>query len=154
MASMRRYRYADSLSTGSIAAGGTLGILIPPSVPLVIFGIITETDIGQLFIAGILPGLLLMAFFIAAIVAQTAIEPRLGPRAERQPWARRWRPVGRIWGVLALFVLVLGGIYLGVFTPTEAAGIGATGAFFFSLLRRRMGWRPPSVSTPRRASPV
>ena len=90
MPSMRRYGYADSLSTGSIAAGGTLGILIPPSVPMVIYGILAEADIGKLFIAGIVPGILLVGLFIGAIAAQTAINPAMGPPGERVPWQTRF----------------------------------------------------------------
>jgi tripartite ATP-independent transporter DctM subunit len=141
MPSMRRYGYADSLSAGSIAAGGTLGILIPPSVPMVIYGILAEADIGKLFIAGILPGLLLTALFIATIAAQTAIDPTAGPAGTRVSWRARMRAVSRIWGVALLFVVIIGGIYLGVFTPTEAAGVGAAGAFLFALLRGNLGWR-------------
>ena len=141
MPSMRRFGYADSLAAGSIAAGGTLGILIPPSVPMVIYGILTETDIGKLFIAGVLPGMLLIAVYLGSISAVTRVNPELGPPGERAPWSDRWRSLSRVWAVLALFVLVLGGIYLGIFTPTEAAGIGATGALLFALARRRMGWR-------------
>ncbi|HUG79204.1 MAG TPA: TRAP transporter large permease [Burkholderiales bacterium] len=140
MPPMRRFGYADSLAAGSIAAGGTLGILIPPSVPMVIYGILTETDIGKLFIAGILPGLLMVLLFFAAIAAATRIRPRLGPPGERLSPRARWRATARVWGVLALFVLVIGGIYLGVFTPTEAAGIGAFGAFLFAAMRRKLGF--------------
>ena len=141
MPSMRRFGYADSLAAGSIAAGGTLGILIPPSVPMVIYGILTETDIGKLFIAGILPGILLIAVYLGSISVVTRFNPELGPPGERTAWADRWRSLARVWAVLALFVLVLGGIYLGIFTPTEAAGIGATGALLFAMARRRMGWK-------------
>jgi tripartite ATP-independent transporter DctM subunit len=141
MPPMRRYGYADGLAAGSIAAGGTLGILIPPSVPMVIYGILTETDIGKLFIAGIVPGLLLVLLMIASIWAASVIDPAAGPRAPRLAWRERWRPLGRIWAVAALFVLVLGGMYFGVFTPTEGAGIGAAGAFAFALGRRRLTGR-------------
>ncbi|MGD9920845.1 MAG: TRAP transporter large permease [Pseudorhodoplanes sp.] len=141
MPSMRRYGYADSLSTGSIAAGGTLGILIPPSVPMVIYGILAEADIGKLFIAGIVPGLLLAGLFMAAIAAQTAIDPAIGPAGARVAWAARLHALSRIWGIVLLFVIIIGGIYLGVFTPTEAAGVGAAGAFFFALVRGSLGWR-------------
>ncbi len=141
MPSMRRYRYADSLSTGAIAAGGTLGILIPPSVPMVIYGILAEADIGKLFIAGILPGLLLIALFVAAVALQTAIDPAKGPPGELRSWSERLRALSGIWGVVVLFAAIIGGIYLGVFTPTEAAGIGATGAFLFALLRGKLGFR-------------
>ena len=141
MPSMRRFGYADSLAAGSVAAGGTLGILIPPSVPMVIYGILTETDIGALFIAGVLPGIMLIFAYLGAIWAVTRVKPELGPPGERIPWRNRWRYLGRVWGVVALFVLVLGGIYFGVFTPTEAAGIGAAGALLFALLRRKLPWR-------------
>ena len=141
MPSMRRFGYADSLAAGSVAAGGTLGILIPPSVPMVIYGILTETDIGKLFIAGIVPGILLVVIYLGSISVVTRIDPAIGPPGNRSTWAERWRAMSRVWAVVALFVLVMGGIYLGVFTPTEAAGIGATGAFLFALGRRRLGWR-------------
>ncbi len=140
MPSMRRYGYSDSLAAGSVAAGGTLGILIPPSVPMVIYGILTETDIGKLFIAGVIPGILLIVAYMGAIQLVCMVKPALGPRGERIPWARRWRLLGRVWAVVALFVLVLGGIYLGIFTPTEAAGIGAMGSLLFAIARRRMPW--------------
>jgi C4-dicarboxylate transporter, DctM subunit len=141
MPSMRRYRYSDSLSAGSIAAGGTLGILIPPSVPMVIYGILAEADIGKLFIAGIVPGILLAGLFIAAIAGQTAINPSIGPAGPRVTWRARMHALSRIWGVVLLFLVIIGGIYLGVFTPTEAAGVGASGAFLFAVLRGNLGWR-------------
>ena len=138
MPSMRKFGYADSLATGSIAAGGTLGILIPPSVILVIYGLMTETDIGQLFAAGILPGLLGIFCYLCAVAAATAINPSIGPRGERVAWPDRIRSLKGVWGVLLLFFIVMGGIYAGIFTPTEAAGIGATGAFFFTLFRKKL----------------
>ncbi|MGE4086307.1 MAG: TRAP transporter large permease [Vicinamibacterales bacterium] len=137
MPPMRRFGYADSLAAGSIAAGGTLGILIPPSIVLVIYGIITETDIGALFVAGIVPGIIGMFGYAAAVAVTTRLRPELGPPGERQPWAARLRSLTGVWGVLVLFALVMGGIYGGVFTPTEAAGIGAAGAFLFALARTR-----------------
>ncbi|MCF6248106.1 MAG: TRAP transporter large permease [Desulfobacula sp.] len=138
MPSMRKFGYADSLATGSIAAGGTLGILIPPSVILVIYGIMTETDIGQLFAAGVLPGLLGIFCYLCAVAAATKIDPSIGPRGERVDWPERIRSLKGVWGVLLLFIIVMGGIYAGIFTPTEAAGIGATGAFFFALFRKQL----------------
>lgn len=139
--SMRRYGYADSLATGAIAAGGTLGILIPPSVIMILYGLITETDIGKLFIAGILPGLLTIAFYVTAIAITTHLRPELGPRGERLPLRARLRALKGVWPILALFITVIGGIYLGVFTPTESAGIGAVGAlaFAFSYGRLNLG---------------
>ncbi len=138
MPSMRKFGYADSLATGSIAAGGTLGILIPPSVILVIYGIMTETDIGLLFAAGILPGLLGVFCYLCAVAAATSINPKIGPRGEKVSWPDRFRSLKGVWGVLLLFFIVMGGIYAGIFTPTEAAGIGATGAFFFTLFRKKL----------------
>ena len=138
MAPMRRFRYADSLAAGTIAAGGTLGILIPPSVPMVIYGILTESDIGKLFVAGVLPGILLVALYFGAIALLTAVRPEMGPPGERYAWSARWRALGKVWGVVVLFLLVLGGIYLGIFTPTEAAAIGAAGAMLFALGRRKL----------------
>lgn len=141
MPAMRRYGYADSLATGSIAAGGTLGILIPPSIILVIYGILTSTDIGKLFVAGILPGIIGILFYIFAVATATAINPKLGPPGVRSSWEQRFRALGRIWGVSLLFVVVIGGIYVGAFTPTEAAGIGSGGAFLFALARRALALR-------------
>ncbi len=141
MPSMRRYGYSDSLAAGSIAAGGTLGILIPPSVILVIYGIMTESDIGKLFMAGILPGLLGVVLYMVAVQVTIWLKPESGPPGERTGWPERMRALGGVWGVLLLFILVMGGIYGGIFTPTEAAGIGAAGAFLFALARRRLTFR-------------
>lgn len=141
MPSMRRYRYSDELATASIAAGGTLGILIPPSIILVIYGVMTESDIGKLFIAGILPGILGVLLYMGAVAATIALNPLAGPPGERASWLERARTFRGIWGVVALFALVMGGIYGGVFTPTEAAGIGAVGAFVFALVRRTLTFR-------------
>ncbi len=140
MPPMRRFGYADSLAAGSIAAGGTLGILIPPSVILVIYGIMTESNIGLLFIAGILPGILGIALYLVAVMITVRLNPAAGPPGERLGWPERWRALAGVWGVLVLFTLVIGGIYGGVFTPTEAGGIGAFGGFLFALFRRRLGW--------------
>ena len=138
MPHMRRYGYDDSLSSGVIAAGGTLGIMIPPSVPLVIYGLVAEQDIGRLFIAGIAPGILLVALYMAAVGAVVWLRPGAGPAGAAVPRAERYRTYLNVWPVLALFVLVLGGIYFGVFTPTEASGIGATGAAAFAWWRGRL----------------
>lgn len=146
MPEMRRYGYADRLATASIAAGGTLGILIPPSVILVIYGLLTETSIGQLFIAGIIPGLLGVVFYLLAVRYVVWRDPDAGPAGERVPWTRRLRALRGVWAVLLLFFLVIGGLY-GVFdfeplnlafSPTEAAGMGAMGAFLIALARRRL----------------
>ncbi len=141
MPPMRRFGYADSLAAGSIAAGGTLGILIPPSVILVIYGIMTESDIGRLFIAGVVPGILGILLYLVAVKVTVMLNPAAGPPGERLDWPARLRALAGVWGVLVLFVIVIGGIYGGVFTPTEAGGIGAFGGFLFALLRGRLGWR-------------
>lgn len=141
MPSMRRYGYDDALSTGSIAAGGTLGIMIPPSVPMVIYGILAETDIAKLFIAGILPGILLIVLFATAIAITTARRPEQGPPGERVGWRDRFRLLGRVWGVLLIFLIIIGGIYGSIFTPTEAAGVGVAAAGAFAVARGKLGWR-------------
>lgn len=133
--------YAPSLAAGSIAAGGTLGILIPPSVVLVIYGLMTQTDIGKLFMAGVLPGLLGAVGYVVTVWLVCTIDPKLGPRGERLPYAQRFHALRGVLPILALFALVIGGLYLGVFTATEAAGIGAFGAFVFALWRRALNPR-------------
>ncbi|KAB7619522.1 TRAP transporter large permease [Alkalilimnicola sp. S0819] len=138
---MRRYGYSDGLSTGSVAAGGTLGILIPPSVPLVLYGLLTRTDIAKLFIAGIIPGIVLVGGYFAAVMFRTRLNPDDGPAAERVGARERWLALGRVWGVLLLFIIVMGSMYAGIATPTEAAAIGASGAFLFALLRKRLSWQ-------------
>jgi len=135
MPSMRKYNYSDGLASGSIAAGGTLGILIPPSVILVIYGIMTETDIGKLFIAGLLPGFLGIVLYMAAVSVTVHLKPESGPAAERSDWKERMSAFKHVWAICFLFAVVMGGIYTGIFTPTEAAGIGASGAFFIALFR-------------------
>ena len=181
--SMKRFGYADYLSTGAIAAGGTLGILIPPSTIMVIYGIMTETNIGKLFAAGILPGILATLLLCLTVQYVTWRDPKAGPPGERLPWRERFATLrGLHWfaalgilavavvqlgwlksddtavlgalavfalslvykgvsSVIALFVLVMGGIYGGVFTAVEGAGIGAFGALVFALARRALGWR-------------
>ena len=141
MPPMRKYGYTDSLASASIAAGGTLGILIPPSVILVIYGLITEQSIGKLFIAGIVPGLLGIAFYLLAIRFTVARNPASGPAGGRSGWPERFAALRGVWAVLLLFFLVIGGIYGGVFTPTEAAGIGAGGAFLIAVARRSLRWK-------------
>jgi tripartite ATP-independent transporter DctM subunit len=138
---MRKYGYNDVLAAGSIAAGGTLGILIPPSTIMVIYGIMTETNIGKLFAAGIVPGLVATALLCLAVEWMTWRDPLAGPPGQRSSWAERLAALKRVWAVLALFALVIGGIYLGWFTATEGAGIGAGGAFAFALARRALPWK-------------
>jgi C4-dicarboxylate transporter, DctM subunit len=135
---MRRLGYHDRLSTGSVASAGVLGVLIPPSVPLVIFGLLTETDIRQLFIATIVPGLMLLLLFAGAVWVTVALNPALGPRGERLPMRRRFAALKGVWSTVLLFALVMGGLYGGVFTATESAGIGASGALAIAVGRRRL----------------
>ena len=137
---MKRYNYADSLSTGAIAAGGTIGILIPPSVILVLYGILTESNIGELFLAGFIPGILLIIVFMLTISVVTRINPELGPRGERSTFREKMIALKNVWGTVTLFILVIGGIYTGIFSPEEAAGIGASGALALALLARTMTW--------------
>ncbi|WP_372827388.1 TRAP transporter large permease [Polaromonas sp.] len=139
--SMKKLGYSDSLSTGVIAAGGTLGIMIPPSTILVIYGIVTETNIGKLFAAGVIPGIVIALLLMVAVLFMTFMDPEHAPAGEKTGWPERWAALRGIWGVLLLMVLVLGGIYGGVFTATEGAGIGAAGAFLFALARRRLTWK-------------
>lgn len=138
---MRRFGYDDRLASGSIAAGGTLGILIPPSVPMVIYGVLTQTDIGHLFIAGIIPGLLLILLYFGAIGVVVRLRPSLAPRVPSIDWSERLSTLSRVWGVIVLFVAVIGSMYFGIATPTEAAAIGAAGALLFAVYRRRLDWR-------------
>ncbi|MBN8290999.1 TRAP transporter large permease [Rhodobacter sp. NTK016B] len=136
--SMKRYRYDDSLAAGSIAAAGTLGIMIPPSVVLIVYGILTQSDIGKLFIAGILPGLLGAVLYVGAVVVTTAINPSAGPAGESSSWRERIVALRSVGSVILLFGLVIGGIYGNVFTPTEAAGVGAVGALVIAAWRRKL----------------
>ena len=138
--SMRKFGYADSLSAGTVAAGGTMGILIPPSGALIIYGLLTEEDIAKLFVAGIIPGLITIDAYIAVIRIVTAIWPEIGPPGERTSWHERLTSLYKVWGVLFLFFLIMGGIFFGIFTSTEAGGIGAGGALIFAILRRKMSW--------------
>ena len=136
--SMRDHHYSDQLAVGAIASGGTLGILIPPSTIMVIYGIMTETNIGKLFAAGVLPGLLAVVLLCITVQYVCWRDPKAGPPAERASWAERLVAFKDVWAVAALFVIVMGGIYGGVFTAAEGAGIGAFGAFCFALARRTL----------------
>jgi C4-dicarboxylate transporter DctM subunit len=135
---MKRYNYAETLATGSIAAGGTIGILIPPSVILIIYGILVEVSIAELFFAGVIPGLISLLYYVIAIHIWTRISPTVGPPGPRAPFGEKVRSLKDTWEVLCLFLLIMGGIYGGLFTPTEAGAIGASGALFFGLIRRRL----------------
>jgi C4-dicarboxylate transporter, DctM subunit len=137
---MKKYKYDDGLATGAVAAGGSVGILIPPSVILIIYGIITEQSIGKLFLAGIIPGIMEAVFYIFTIAYLTYFKPHHGPRGPKTTFRQKIRSLKKAWEVVLLFIVVIGGIYKGIFTPTEAAGIGAFGTFLFSLLRRKLNW--------------
>jgi len=137
---MRRFKYDNALATGCVAAGGTLGILIPPSTVMIIYGILTEQPIATLFIAGILPGLLLTGLFILTIYVVTKIKPSLGPPGPRFSMKERIYSLKDTWSIFSLFVLVIGGLYTGWFTPTEAAGVGAFGAFAITIIKKRLTW--------------
>ena len=138
--SMKKLGYSDALSTGVIASGGTLGIMIPPSTIMVIYGIVTETHIGKLFAAGVLPGILTALLLMLAVVMMTMRNPEHAPAGEKFTWKQRLEALRGIWGVLLLVIVVLGGIYGGIFTATEGAGMGAAGAFFFAWGRKALTW--------------
>ncbi len=136
---MRKRGYADTLATGSVAAGGTLGQMIPPSGALIVYGIIAEQSIGTLFTAAIIPGLTQMLFYILVIWLLVRWRPDLGPTSERASWPERWRSLARIWDMLLLIVVVIGGIAFGWISPSEAAAVGAAGALAIAAIRRRLG---------------
>jgi C4-dicarboxylate transporter, DctM subunit len=135
---MRRFKYDDALATGCVAAGGTLGILIPPSTVMIIYGILTEQPIGTLFIAGIVPGLLLGALFIVTIYVMARLKPSIGPPGPRFSFKEKIYSLKATWSIAFLFLLVMGGLYTGWFTPTEAAGVGAFGGFLITAMKRRL----------------
>jgi len=137
---MKRFEYDDSLATGCIAAGGTLGILIPPSTVMIIYGILTEQPIATLFIAGILPGILLCGLFILTIYIMAKLKPALGPPGPKFTMKERIYSLKDTWSILCLFLLVIGGLYTGWFTPSEAAGVGAFGAFFITIIKKKLTW--------------
>lgn len=135
---MKRYNYDDRLSVGTIAAGGTLGILIPPSLGFILIGILTGISIGKLFISGIIPGIIQMLFYIGTIYILCRINPSLGPALPKTTLKQKFVSIKLTWPIVGLFLLIMGGLYGGVFTPTEAGGIGAAGALAISLVRRQI----------------
>jgi tripartite ATP-independent transporter DctM subunit len=137
---MRRFNYSGALSTGCLAAGGTLGILIPPSIALVIYAIIVEESIPLLFIAAITPGLLAVILFMLTISIYVRLDRSAGPPGETSDWAERFRSLGDIWPIAAIFFLVIGGIYLGWFTPTEGAAFGAVATGVLAVAKGGMRW--------------
>jgi len=133
---MDRYGYAKKLSTGIVASVGTLGILLPPSVTLIVFGIITDQSIGRLFLAGIFPGLIVAFFFIVIIYVWASMYPEIAPRSKKFPWSERWRALPEIVWVIFIFAMVIGGILKGFFTPTEAGSVGTFLVLVLTVLRR------------------
>lgn len=139
--SMKRFGYHDQLAAGTVAGAGTLGIMIPPSTIMIIYGVFTETNIGKLFAAGVLPGILGAVLLCLAIGFTTWRHPDWGPPGRRSSWRERWAALRDVWAVAVLFLFVMGGIYGGLFTATEGAGMGAMGALVFALARRALTWR-------------
>ena len=138
---MKRYKYDDTLATGTIAAAGTLGILIPPSTVLIVYGVLTEESIGKLFIAGVLPGILLSIFFAATVVILCRRNPSIGPAGVATSWKEKIKSTTGIIETLVLFLLAIGGLFLGWFSPTQAGAIGAGGALIIGLARRQLTWQ-------------
>ena len=138
---MRSHGYSGRLATGALATGGTLGILIPPSVPLVVYAILTEQNIAKLFAAAMLPGILAMLGYLVVIFLLCRTRPELAPPLEPLPWAQRWRALLGIWPIVAIFVVVFGGIYGGLFSPTEGAAVGAVATLAAGVAQRELGWR-------------
>ena len=151
---MRRLGYPQSFATGVIAAGGTLGIMIPPSTVFAIYGLITEQDVGKLLIAGIIPGILAVSMYISTITIIGLVRPDFLPRGERAPGRERLAALRDVWATLLLFAFVIGGLYGGLFTATEAAGAGAGGAFVIGVVRGRLS-RPayPAVACSKPRAP-
>ena len=140
MPQMKKYNYNLRLATGSLASAGTLAIMIPPSIPMVIYGVWTETSIGKLFIAGVVPGILLAAGFCGMIVLRCIINRDLGPAGPKFSWSERFISLTKLLPTTIIFLIVLGGIYGGIFTPTEASAIGAAGVLAVALVMRRLTW--------------
>jgi len=138
---LRRYGYSGSLATGALAAGGTLGILIPPSLVLVIYALLTEQNIAKLFMAAIIPGILAALGYMAAVAVYVRIKPDSAGRREPAPMAERFKALAKVWPVLIVFLAVVGGIYLGVFTPTEGAAVGAAGTGLIALVNGGLNWQ-------------
>lgn len=133
--------YRADLAAGSVAAGGTLGIIVPPSSIMILYAVLTEQSVLELFAAGLVPAIMAIIFYVVAIQTKLMISPEAGPRGTRVTSAKRWLAVKQAWGVYVLFSVVIGGIYSGIFTVNEAAAIGVVVAFLFALIRRRLGWQ-------------
>lgn len=137
---MKRYGYADSLAAGSVASGGGLGMIMPPSVVLIVYGILTEQSIGALFVAGIIPSIVLTVLFILAIAIQCRLNPELGPKGGQCSLAEKLRSLAGLADTIIIFVLVIGGMFKGWFTPTESASIGVLGVLILGLVKRQLSW--------------
>ncbi len=137
---MRKYHYADSLAAGTVAAGGSLGMLIPPSVVFIVYALMTEQSIGALFLAGIVPGVIISLLFCLTIFILCVRNPKLGPQSERHSWGQKFRSLGGVIEILLLFVFVMGGMFGGLFTAIEAAAIGAAGSLLIALFKRALSW--------------
>ena len=138
---MKKYNYDPALATGVVAAGGTLGILIPPSTIFIIYGIMTEQSVGKLFVAGVLPGILLAVLFALVILVWSRLQPGLCALAPKASWREKFASLAGVIETIALFFIVMGGLFVGLFTPTEAAGIGALGTYVIALIGRNLTWR-------------
>lgn len=138
---MRRYSYADELAAGAVASGGGLGMIMPPSVVLIVYGVLTEQSIGALFVAGVLPAVLMTVLFVMAIYLRCRKKTELGPPGESFSWKARFRSLSQTIDTLAVFILVMGGLFVGLFTPTEAAAVGSFGVLVVSLIRRTLTWK-------------
>ena len=137
---MKKYNYDDTLASGTVAAAGTLGILIPPSTVLIVYGILTEQSIGKLFVAGVLPGIILSIFFAATVALLCWRNPAIGPPGTPSSWREKWEALTGIVEAFLLFLLAIGGLFLGWFSPTQAGAIGAGGALVIGLTRRQLSW--------------
>jgi tripartite ATP-independent transporter DctM subunit len=138
---MEKRGYSQALATGTIASGTTLGILIPPSIPLIMYGILSGASIGSLFIAGIVPGIFLALAFIAVILGWAKLKPAAAPQPPKASWREKFASLKRVWTMILLMCLIMGGIWGGIFTPVEAGGIGALGALIIALIRRSISWK-------------
>jgi C4-dicarboxylate transporter, DctM subunit len=138
---MKKFKYDPALATGVVAAGGSLGILIPPSTIFIIYGIMTEQSIGELFLAGVIPGILLSCLFVLSILLWTFFRPEIGPRGPKTTWAEKMKSLSGLIETLLLFILIMGGLFVGYFTPTEAAGIGAFGTIIIALFGHNLTWK-------------
>jgi C4-dicarboxylate transporter DctM subunit len=137
---MKRYKYADELATGAVASGGGLGMIMPPSIVLIVYGVLTEQSIGALFVAGIIPAILVTILFIISIYIRCLINPEQGPAGESFSWGQKIKSLFGMGETLIVFVLVMGGLFIGLFTPTEAAAVGAFGVLAVSFIRRQLTW--------------